>query len=296
MDWRRALLRSIGAPPSQENLTFLSTWQRWEGGHTNNNAKFNWLNTTHGKGQSINSVGVKAFPSFKAGIQALTETLNNGRYPDILKALSAGNPYALAPSAGLQTWVSGKPDGNPGYAAKILGGYSGGTAKRDIGVPALPPMQAPSFDPDFKLAKVLFGFDKSFIADMENLRLDANRHVVTPAGNAAARGGGLTIPMSWKGTHVTDRLGWDTHTAKDFMADPGTPVRLAEDVTVVYYHPEGAQGGGSMLLRTKSGREYWVGHIASDRKAGERIRAGSPIAVVANQKVSAPHAHVDRRG
>jgi hypothetical protein len=73
-------------------------------------------------------------------------------------------------------------------------------------------------------------------------------------------------------------------------------VRLSETVTVVYYHPEGAQGGGSMLLRTKGGRTYWVGHIASAHKAGDTIRRGTPIAVIANQKVSAPHVHVDARG
>lgn len=120
-DWRKALLKSMGFPVTPQNLRFLTTWQRWEGGHTNNSARFNWLNTTHGPGPAINSVGVRAFPSFQAGIQNTAETLMNGRYGDILQGLKKGDPYSFDVSAGLQTWVSGRPDGNPGYAAKVLG-------------------------------------------------------------------------------------------------------------------------------------------------------------------------------
>jgi cell wall-associated NlpC family hydrolase len=122
-DWRTALLHNLGYKPTGPNLRFLETWQRWEGGHTNNSARFNWLNTTHGPGTSINSVGVKRFNSFNQGIQSLAETLQNGRYGDILDGLASGNPYAGNVGAGLQVWVSGRPDGNPGYAAKILGGH-----------------------------------------------------------------------------------------------------------------------------------------------------------------------------
>ena len=123
-DWRKALLGTLNYKPTPQNLQFLDTWQRWEGGHTNNSARFNWLNTTHGDGQSINSVGVKRFGSFSRGIQSLAETLQNGRYNDILDGLASGNPYQSNVGTGLQVWVSGKPDGNPEYAAKILGGHA----------------------------------------------------------------------------------------------------------------------------------------------------------------------------
>jgi cell wall-associated NlpC family hydrolase len=111
----------MGFPETPGNMKFLATWQRWEGGHTANDAKFNWLNTTHGEGPKINSVGVRKFPSFKAGIRYTAETLMNGRYQDILDGLASGDPYGGNVDAGLQTWVSGRPDGNPGYAAKVLG-------------------------------------------------------------------------------------------------------------------------------------------------------------------------------
>ena len=120
-DWRKALLGSLGFKATPQNLQFLSTWQRWEGGHTNNSARFNWLNTTHGEGPKINSVGVRSFGSFQAGIQNTAETLLNGRYGDILDGLASGDPYSSNIDRGLQVWVSGRPDGNPGYAAKVLG-------------------------------------------------------------------------------------------------------------------------------------------------------------------------------
>jgi cell wall-associated NlpC family hydrolase len=120
-EWRRALLKRMGMPVTQKNLTFLATWQRWEGGHTNNTATYNWLNTTQGKGTPINGVGVLAFDSFDYGIKQTAATLHNGYYDDILDALASGDPYKVKPSRGLQTWVSGPNGSNPGYAAKILG-------------------------------------------------------------------------------------------------------------------------------------------------------------------------------
>ncbi len=120
-DWQSALLGALQMPRTPQNVRFLTTWQRYEGGDTHNSARFNYLNTTHGPGKPINSVGVKAFPSFQVGIRSLAETLQNGRYGDILKGLQTGNPYDTDVSAGLQTWVSGRPDGNPAYAAKITG-------------------------------------------------------------------------------------------------------------------------------------------------------------------------------
>ena len=121
-DWRRRGLRSIGAPITRENLQFLQSWQRQEGGGTANSANFNPLNTTSGRGSSINSVGVKSFGSAQQGIAATRATLLNGRYGDIVAALRHGDPLHENVSAGLETWVSGNPTGNASYAARVLGG------------------------------------------------------------------------------------------------------------------------------------------------------------------------------
>lgn len=125
-DWRVALLKQLGAPATKQNLDFLGTWQRWEGGHTNNSAKFNWLNTTRnapGATGSINSVGVKAFDSFNSGVAATAATLQSGLYKDIVAALVSGNPQQAKPVAGLSTWLSGSPNSAAGakYASKVLG-------------------------------------------------------------------------------------------------------------------------------------------------------------------------------
>ena len=109
--------------------------------------------------------------------------------------------------------------------------------------------------------------------------------------------GRLTLPTQWKGTHVTSGLGWGTKTAADIMARAGTPVGAPEPGVVEYFHPTGAQGGGSMLFDPVApGPDYWIGHIAQGLPAGTRIRRrGQRIAVISPDH-AAPHAHVDRGG
>jgi len=122
-DWRNAFLQRIGAKPTPQNLRLLTEWQRREGGHTNNTASFNWLNTTRGKQYpSINSVGVRAFPDFDTGVQYLADTLQSGRYPNLVRGFRGGNPYAQpGVENDLSTWVSGSPTGRLDYSQKVLG-------------------------------------------------------------------------------------------------------------------------------------------------------------------------------
>jgi hypothetical protein len=84
-------------------------------------------------------------------------------------------------------------------------------------------------------------------------------------------------------------------TAEDIMGAAGTPLGAPEGGTIKYFHPTGAQGGGSMLFVSDSGQEYWLGHIEGALPAGTRVQAGQPIALIAHQSVSAPHVHIDRR-
>lgn len=124
-DWRVDVLAGLGAPPTKQNLALLSSWQRWEGGHTNNDARYNWLNTTRdapGAVREINSVGVKAFDSYQSGIGATIATLMNGRYGGIVSGLRSGNPQANPDTVrGLSTWVSGSPTKGVKYAGDVLG-------------------------------------------------------------------------------------------------------------------------------------------------------------------------------
>lgn len=104
----------------------------------------------------------------------------------------------------------------------------------------------------------------------------------------------IVLPTSWRGTHVTSGLGWGTRTASDIMGSPGTPVGAPETGVVEYWKPQGAQGGGSMLIRTPGGAHYWLGHLAQGVPAGTRVRRGQRIASISPEH-AAPHVHIDKR-
>lgn len=306
-DWRRDLLKSINAPVTKQNLRFLATWQRWEGGHTKNDARFNWLNTTRdapGAVRSINSVGVKAFDSYHNGLRATAQTLMSGRYDDIVAGLVGGNPYKFDVSGGLQTWVSGRPDGNPGYAQKVLGGPAAPKAapavgrgpKGNPGLAAGPSMPSNPAGWDAMVDDVWGDLAPLFRSAFKAVPPVGGRAVnpESPGSPLKYTGKGFMFPTTPKGTHVTDDLGWGTKTAQDIMASPGSAVQAPMGGQVVYWHPTGAQGGGSMLIRLDNGREYWMGHIANGVKAGTRFKRGQTLALISPDHPR-PHLHIDTR-
>lgn len=309
-DWRVAVLNAIGAKPTKQNMQFLSTWQRWEGGHTKNDAKFNWLNTTRATGgsvRSINSVGVQAYKNFGAGIRATVETLQNGRYDDIVAGLMSGDPYKVDVGAGLQTWVSGRPDGNPGYAAKVLG-------RAAPSKPASPSRQAPAAAPA-PAAQAQdddgWGFTMNFVFGKKNPRFaeimasmppdfvpgdpgPTGSHEEHDHGNVPKFNGKALRPGTrWKGTHVTDGLDWNNgqRTAQDIMAKPGTAV-LAPEAGRVIRHGS-AQGGQALYFLGNSGQLYWLGHIDGMVPVGTKVKPGGKLAVISADH-AAPHLHIDR--
>lgn len=107
-------------------------------------------------------------------------------------------------------------------------------------------------------------------------------------------GGFLQLPQHWSGTHVTSGLGWGAKTAEDIMGHAGTKVGAPESGTVMYWHPTGAQGGGSMMFKADSGRTYWLGHLANGVPGGTRLRAGQVLALISADH-AAPHVHIDAR-
>jgi hypothetical protein len=110
----------------RQNIRFLNTWQRWEGGHTHNTARYNYLNTKLALPGSWDAIGngVRGYRSLQQGAAAFATTLEKNRgYAGLVQGLRTGDPYKLGSrvATGLQVWVSGQPNGNPGYAHKVLG-------------------------------------------------------------------------------------------------------------------------------------------------------------------------------
>lgn len=124
-EWAVGLLGKLGAPVTDQNLQAMTTWMAFEGGHWKNNANYNPLNTTQKESgaKSINSAGVKSYQSWDQGYQATLDTLNNGKYTNILSALKQGTDASAVLGA-----VNASPWGTkiPGYAGTTNSVNAGG--------------------------------------------------------------------------------------------------------------------------------------------------------------------------
>lgn len=110
--WAGQMLRALGMNVIPGAVNALVHWAQMEGGHWNNAATYNPLNTTYREpgSHSINSVGVQAYTSWNQGIAATANTLSS--YSGILAALRVGD-YAGVGSAllrspwGTTNWAKG---------------------------------------------------------------------------------------------------------------------------------------------------------------------------------------------
>jgi hypothetical protein len=117
--WAEALLAAINAPVNQTNLDTLWRWTSAEG--TFGRASWNFLDTTQGApgSSNFNSVGVKSYPSADVGVRATAQTLQNGRYPNILTMLRQSvpaNQWNARSQRELSVWGTG-----PGFLASSAG-------------------------------------------------------------------------------------------------------------------------------------------------------------------------------
>ena len=96
-------------PQTDANIEALVAWSIGEGGHYQNAAQFNLLNTARKTKHShvaIGLDGIKGYDSYADGIDATVETLHNGLYGGILDALKAGNDaQAVLTAAGQSRWA-----------------------------------------------------------------------------------------------------------------------------------------------------------------------------------------------
>jgi hypothetical protein len=112
--WAATFLSVIHEPQTACNDNAIEAWESAEGGAWDNDAEANPLNTTEPEpgDWSINSVGVKAYPSWQEGLQANATAITNGLYGGILAALSAGNNAQAVANA-----VASSPWGTSAFSA-----------------------------------------------------------------------------------------------------------------------------------------------------------------------------------
>ena len=143
MDWQTAYLRAIGVKPTAQAKSRLEQWQRWEGGHTNNTARNNYMNTKYTLPGSWDAIGngVQGYKTLGQGAIAFARTLGNGHYAPLKEWIATGKGD---PSQALQVWVGGPGAvGTPSavsYAQKVLGGAAAAPGTSTTG-------QAPQSDP-----------------------------------------------------------------------------------------------------------------------------------------------------
>ena len=107
--WQSDILAGIGAPQSASNIRKLSAWNQCEGnkGGASGVPINNPFNTTLSccGGTSVNSAGVKAYPSWSAGLQATVSTLQSGFYVRIVNNLRSDGSFSdFASSVGSSPW------------------------------------------------------------------------------------------------------------------------------------------------------------------------------------------------
>ena len=127
-NWARQFLSKLGKPVTASNMKAVTTWMAYEGGHWNNTANYNPLNTTQpaSGATNMNKVGVKSYTSWDQGFQATIDTINNGRYKNILGALSQGNSAnAVVQAVNKSPWGTHMPaikgGGSVPYGASLPG-------------------------------------------------------------------------------------------------------------------------------------------------------------------------------
>jgi hypothetical protein len=329
-DWGRQfaapVIRGLGGQVTPEKVRFFDAWARAEG----TQAAYNPFATTRKGYQgetSFNSVGVKNYTNARQGIQATIDTLNLSYYTNLTNLLR--DPNATAED--LAKAVAASPWGTGTGVLRVLGVTQSDGYEKSVSTAKYGQQKAQLEEQYQKQDSDLFRPSEAYVAMLKksnpflgNLAesyepLDAlTQQVVktkgfqplTPATQGYQTGEGgfipsvgvvykgekMILPTTWKSTHVTDGLSNEGFThAEDIMGHPGTPLGAPESGTIEYYHPTGAQGGGSIMFRADSGREYWFGHIQSDVEAGTHIKRGQTFAAISADHPN-PHVHIDYRG
>lgn len=132
-EFYKEILKGVGAPVTPDNMEFLYAWRQSESGQAKNNP----FNTTHHKpgasfynclsknfeGKCIH--GVKNYQQDMDGVQATIDTLQNGRYDDIVNSLKSGKDSMKTATA-----LKNSPWGTGDLTIKVLKGYQSGASPK----------------------------------------------------------------------------------------------------------------------------------------------------------------------
>lgn len=144
-----AVIAGLGGQANGDNVLALTLWAQAEGAPDWRN---NWLNTTmpgYG-GVSVNSVGVRAYPTFAKGVAATVATLKQPLMSGIAYALSSGLDLDVIYHAiNSSKWCGGCQGGR--YPVTIYNylqgmGVAPGTSVVAGDIPARPATDPPRWD------------------------------------------------------------------------------------------------------------------------------------------------------
>ena len=133
--WAKKILGGMGAPSSETNLQAMMRWMAQEGGHSNNSAYYNPLNTTKQMPGELGTMGtqgnIRRYADWNMGTEATLKTLNLNYYKAVVDAFRANaDPKEIYHAIVTSKWgTKGLPyQGAQGlYDSKKYGGGGGGS-------------------------------------------------------------------------------------------------------------------------------------------------------------------------
>jgi hypothetical protein len=139
-----AILNGLGVKtPSSASIGLLVAWQACEGGPA---SRHNPMNTTLRMpgSRAINPEGVQQYPTEAEGITATVQTLRNGLYPQLVRALQTGNTTLFfGATAEMARWGTSMTCIRQAYGGPVTGTPAPATTPRTwviavaVGVPLL---------------------------------------------------------------------------------------------------------------------------------------------------------------
>jgi hypothetical protein len=311
------LLTALGAPTTPANVNSIVNWAQREGGHWNNTAHYNPLNTTlRLPGSQVmgggNSAGVQSYQNWQQGVQATVNTLRNGGYQDILQALHSGNGLT-GHLAGLSRWSGGGysslsgsgnaptgqglPTGVAGPATNLTSAYqnalSAQQAARESQVLGLVKQGLKGSESlgEGPTSPGLGNLPDSLLnmisAAQNSLQKIAGSTVLNPhPALAAAHQQAGSQPYSGYVNPFPGASIGRTDQGVDVSMKPGDPIRAIGNARVIGVIPNWFQGQPlvyyQLLDGPKAGQYVYVAEqINNIAKPGTVLRAGEPVATYA---------------